>query len=35
MAMTTQTENLPCADQMIDLDPNVRDKSSAHDLSNG
>ena len=26
MAMTTQTENLPYADQMIDLDPNVRDK---------
>jgi len=26
MAMTAQTENLPYADQMIDLDPNVRDK---------
>ena len=26
MAMTAQTENLPYADQMIDLDPHVRDK---------
>ena len=26
LAMTAQTENLPYADQMIDLDPNVRDK---------
>ena len=26
LAMTAQTENLPYADQTIDLDPNVRDK---------